>query len=260
MLLCDGKLMNKKIVVYTAIFGDYSGLIDQPKLKNVDYICYTDKKDLKSKRWQIVNVSQPIKNDNTRSNRYYKILPHKHLSEAYDISVYIDGNVLILKDFSDLITEKISGAKMSCFDHNQNKGDATNCIYKEYEAILEIARSSGNFKDNPEVMKKQVEGFKADGYPKNNGLITASILIRKHFDQEVIDLMEAWWHIVLNQSKRDQLSFNYVAWKLNFNSLALIDGDVREGNPWFYMISHRQKYGSKVRRLRMKRFLGFNKL
>lgn len=252
--------MNKKIVVYTAIFGKYSGLIEQPKLKNVDYICYTDRKDLKSKRWQMVYVPQPVKEDDTRSSRYYKILAHKHLSEAYDISVWIDGNVLILKDFSDLITEKLNSAKMAYFDHNQNKGDARNCVYKEYEAILEIARISGNFRDNPEVMKKQVEGIKAAGYPKNNGLISSSVLIRKHFDQEVIDLMEAWWHMVLNQSKRDQLSFDYVAWKLNFNSLALIDGDIRKGNPWFYTITHRQKFGSKVRRVRMKRFFGFNKL
>lgn len=253
-------LMKKKIVVYTAIFGNYSGLVEQPRLENVDYICYTDSKDLKSKNWQIVNVSPPIKDDNTRSNRYYKILPHKHLTEAYDISVYIDGNILILKDFSDLITEKMDNANMAYFDHNQTDGDARNCIYKEYEGILEFPISSGIFKDNPEIMKKQIEGFKAMSYPKDNGLIFAAILIRRHFNKEVIDLMEAWWHIVMNQSKRDQLSFNYVAWKLNFNSFSLIDGDLRKGNPWFYMISHRQNYKSKVRRSRWKHFLGFKNI
>jgi hypothetical protein len=252
--------MNKKIVVYTAIFGNYSGLVDQPKLKNVDYICYTDRKNLKSKRWQMVYVPQPVKEDDTRSSRYYKILAHKHLSEEYDTSVFIDGNVLILKDFSDLITEKLNRNKMAYFDHNQSKGDARNCIYKEYEGILELEDTLGIIKDSKGIMKKQVEGIKAAGYPKNNGLIASSVLIRKHFDQEVIDLMEAWWHMVLNQSKRDQLSFNYVAWKLNFKSLALIDGDVRKGNPWFYTITHRQKYGSKVRRVLMNRLLGFKKL
>ena len=252
--------MKKKIIVYTAIFGNYSGLVEQPKLENVDYICYTDSKDLKSKTWQIVNVSPPIKDDNTRSSRYYKILPHKHLNEAYDISVYIDGNILILKDFSDLITEKLDNANMACFDHNHTDGDARNCIYKEYEGILELNILSGIFKDNPEIMKKQIEGFKAMGYPKDNGLIASGILIRKHFNKEVIDLMEAWWHIVMNQSKRDQLSFNYVAWKLNFNSFSLIDRDLRKGNPWFYLISHRQNYKSKVRRLRWKHFLGFKNI
>ncbi|MEZ4793279.1 MAG: DUF616 domain-containing protein [Gelidibacter sp.] len=246
-----------KIVVYTALFGDYSGLVEQPKLKNVDYVCYTDRSDYVSKSWKIIKVPQPVPNDDTRSNRYYKILPHKHLDRTYDISIYIDGNILILKDFSDLINSVIKESKMACFDHAQNKADPRDCIYEEYEAIMDIANTKNVFKDDPEVMKLQMARFKEEGYPERNGLITAPILIRKHFDKDVIHLMEAWWHIVKSESKRDQLSFNYVAWKLNFKGLKLIDGDVRRGNPWFYTISHRQKYGFKVFKIKVARFFGF---
>ena len=42
--------------------------------------------------------------------------------------------------------------------------------------------------------------------------------------------MEDWWKIVSTQSKRDQLSFNYVAWKNNFVP-TIINGDLRRGNP-----------------------------
>ena len=44
--------------------------------------------------------------------------------------------------------------------------------------------------------------------------------------------MEDWWTEIKYGSKRDQLSFNYVAWKnsLNFNYM---DGDSRN-NEYFY--------------------------
>ncbi|QQY81875.1 DUF616 domain-containing protein [Tamlana sp. s12] len=246
--------MNDRIVVYTALFGDYSGLIDQPKIKNVDFICYTDQ-DIKAKNWKIIKVKQPVENDNTRSNRYFKILPHKHLSEKYKVSVYIDANIWVMKDINKLVEEKMKIAKMACFDHNQNAFGKRDCIYEEYQAILDFAKRNDSQKDDPEVMKKQMDRFRAEGYPEHNGLITAPVLIRKHFDKELITVMESWWQVVLNESKRDQLSFNYVAWKHNFTSFSLIDGDVREGNPWFYTIRHRDSYAFKIFKLKLKRFL-----
>ncbi|QCE40280.1 glycosyltransferase domain-containing protein [Psychroserpens sp. NJDZ02] len=251
--------MKKKIIVYTAIFGDYSALIEQPKLENVEYICYTDRTDYKSKSWKIVQVEKPVKDDNTRSNRYYKILPHKHLNKNCDISVYIDGNILILKDFSSLIEDKMSKAAMACFDHGQNAVDPRYCIYDEYDELMKIAEQLKQFKDIPEVMTKQIEQFKSEGYPENNGLITAPILIRKHFKSNVVELMENWWQIVKTQSKRDQLSFDYVKWKLNFEDLSLIDGDVREGNPWFYTMPHSLNYKSSIIKIKLKRFFSLKR-
>lgn len=247
-----------RIVVYTAVFGSYSGLIPQPKTKNIDYICYTDQ-DIKAKNWKVIKVKLPVENDNTRSNRYFKILPHKHIAENYKVSVYIDANVWTLKNINKLVEEKMQIAKMACFDHNQNAFGKRDCIYDEYQAILDFAKRNNEQKDDPEVMKKQMDRFKAEGYPENNGLITAPILIRKHFDVEVIALMETWWNVVLNESKRDQLSFNYAAWKNNFTSLSLIDGDVRTGNPWFYTIRHRKSYTSKILKIKFKKAFGFMK-
>lgn len=250
--------MKNKIAVYTAVFGDYSGLIPQAKYKNIDYICYTDQ-DIKAKNWKIIKVKPPVKNDNTRSNRYYKILPHKHLDKKYECSVYIDANIWVLKNIDKVVQEKMQMAKMACFDHNQNKADKRNCIYKEYQAILDYGLEKGFYKDDPLVMEKQMKRFKEEGYPEDNGLITAPILIRKHFDSEIIELMEAWWNVVLNESKRDQLSFNYAAWKLNFKDITYLDGDVRKGNPWFYTISHRKNYKFKMFKIKFKKAFGKNK-
>ena len=51
--------------------------------------------------------------------------------------------------------------------------------------------------------------------------------------------MESWWEEVKYNSKRDQLSFNYVAWlhNLKFN---YIEGDLRN-NEFFTHSSHTGK-------------------
>lgn len=252
-------MVKNNIVIYTALFGNYCGLIEQPKLKNIDFVCYTDRTDLVSKCWNIKVVKPPFKDDNTRNNRYYKIVPHLHLPNFYSISIYIDANFLILNDLNEVI-DKLKDNKLLCFDHNQTKTDKRDCIYAEYDAILEMVRKNGKFKDVPEVMKSQVDRFKVEGYPKHNGLLSAGVLIRKHQDAEIIKLMDAWWKIVKFESKRDQLSFNYVAWKLNFKAFKYLKGDIRSGNPWFYLITHRQKFAFKVWKVRMKRLLTFKKV
>ncbi|WP_066220659.1 glycosyltransferase domain-containing protein [Formosa haliotis] len=249
--------MSHRIIVYTAIFGKYGGLIPQRHVKGVDLVCFTDQ-NITSKHWTIKRVEAPIPNDNTRSNRYYKLLPHKCLSKAYDVSIYIDANIWVLKDIRPLVNEYLETAKMACFDHNQNFADKRDCIYDEYEAILIKGEKEGFFRDDPEVMKRQIDRFRKEGYPEHNGLITGSVLIRKHFDPEIIQVMESWWHMVLNSSKRDQLSFNYTAWKLGFTSFKYIPGDVRTGNSWFCTISHRKNYRFKMFKIKFKKFLRFD--
>jgi hypothetical protein len=242
--------MNSNIVVYTALFGNYSGLIEQPKLKNVDYICYTDQ-DITSKSWKIIKVKPPINNDNTRSNRYYKILPHKHLKN-YETSVYIDANFLIVGDFYSMILDKLKNNKLLCFDHNQTIIDKRNCIYEEYDALTKTAKIHGVYRDSIEVMKEQIDFIKSDGYPKQEGLISAGVLIRNHNDTKVIELMELWWSFVKNRSKRDQLSFNYCAWKLNFTSFEYFNGDIRSGNDWFHWIDHQLDFSKDLKKFKRK--------
>ncbi|AUS03985.1 glycosyltransferase domain-containing protein [Pseudotamlana carrageenivorans] len=250
--------MKGRIIVYTAIFGNYSGLIPQQNIEGVDLVCFTDQ-DISSRYWTIKKVKALVPNDNTRSNRYYKLLPHKCLSKTYDVSIYIDANIWILKDIRPLVEAQLKTAKMAFFDHNQNYADKRDCIYQEYQAILKKGKNTGEFKDDPEVMKFQIEKLKNEGYPENFGLISGCVLVRKHFDSEIIKLMEAWWDIVLNGSKRDQLSFNYVAWKLNFTNFNYISGDVRTGNPWFYLISHRKNYRFKMFKIKLKKHLKVGK-
>ncbi|WP_442795238.1 glycosyltransferase domain-containing protein [Pelobium manganitolerans] len=225
------------IVVYTAIFGDQVTLYPQKKYAGIDFICFSDRKH-SAAGWEVRVVPNLIEGDVIRNNRYYKILPHLHLKE-YDYSVYIDGNFLVLSSPISLVRQ-LTDVHMLAFDHAQTKKDPRDCIYEEYAAILKLYQEKAVLKDDLNVIKKQIEGYQLEKYPVKNGLIKGGVLIRKHHEPDVIKAMNAWWEFVLKQSKRDQLSFNYVAWKHNFK-FAYINGDIRRGNPWFYMVSKSDK-------------------
>lgn len=241
-----------KLVVYTAIMGEYDGLIPQPQYEGVDYVCFTDV-NLSSNTWKIIKVQKPIENDNTRSARFFKILAHRHLG-VYEKSIYIDGNFLLLQDPRPLVNNILSKSSLAFFDHNK-VDDARNCAFAEYEAILKIGKETGKFKDEPELMRKLIEYMRSEGFPEDSGLISSGVLIRNHNDREVVALMEDWWQLVKNFSKRDQLSFDFALWRNKFTNFALLEGDIRRGNPWFYFVGHHRKnYTRKLMKYKFKRW------
>ena len=122
-----------KVVVYTAIFGKYDGLIPQPEYTDVEYVCITDQ-EYKSKNWDVRKVTPQFGGDHTRNNRYYKIRPHLHFPD-YDVSIYIDGNFVLNRNPHDLLSN-LEGTNMLVFDHNQTTTDARDCVYKEYDALI----------------------------------------------------------------------------------------------------------------------------
>ncbi len=226
--------MNK--VIYTAIFGGYDDVVE-PTFKNDswDYICFTDT-DLKSDFWEVRKVL-PLYEDSTRNARKYKLLPHRYLAE-YDISLWMDGNFLIRDDVNELIDKYLSDKNFACHDHMNCRLDPRDCVYDEYNAIMNLGNSdpNKNYKDNPQVMYDQVKRYQDEGYPSHNGLIVSGILLRKHNEEEVKITMEEWWEEIKYGSKRDQLSFDYSVWKTNLK-YNYIEGDIRD-NKYFKLLSH----------------------
>ena len=239
-----------RFVIYTSIVGPYNGLLPQIQFPGVDFVCITDQ-DLKSKYWKIIQI--PPSKDPARDSRKAKILPHLYLAD-YEYSMYVDGNCLVLRNPIPLIEKALEKHPMAHFDH-QNSSDSRNCIYAEHQAILELYQKTGRLKDDLTLMEQQINRFKKEGFPENFGLIKGGVLIRSHLDPKLIQVMEQWWEIVQTGSKRDQLSFNYVAWKNQFESLYL-QGDVRN-NSYVYMLgAHRRSFRKKYLRYRFKKMLG----
>lgn len=221
-----------RVVVYTASIGGYDTL-NEPRIenKNVDLVCFTDR-DIKSDAWKIKKVL-PLYKDNTRTARKYKALPHRWFPE-YDVSVWIDGNKIITGDVLKYI-EWLGDCDVATFDHTKCF-DARNCIYDEALTIMEMGernykrtplRGIKNWKDNPTTISKQIARYRNEQYPENNGLAFTCVVVRKHNNPDVIAVMEEWWKEMKYGSRRDQLSFNYVLWKNNFNNYCYLPGDGR---------------------------------
>lgn len=194
---------NEKIVIYTALFGNYDDLLEPEYIDdNIDYICFTDNDKLTSKVWKIVYVDEAYECSN-RAAKIYKILPHRYFGK-YDWSIWVDATYKIHKDLRFLLNNFMGRENILFFPHNQR-----NCCYIESEVCINKRL------DDADVITKQMNRYRDEGYPKHNGLICGSCIIRKHNDPEIVRLMETWWNEILIGSRRDQLSFNYASWKCN---------------------------------------------
>ncbi len=228
--------MKNKVVIYTAIFGGCDDLLE-PKFipDNCDFVCFTDS-DFKSDIWDVRKVV-PYYEQPVRNSRHYKTKPHIYLSE-YEISIWMDGTFVVEKDINDMVDRYLSDVNMACFSHNNTALDPHNCIYASAEYILYLGNKNYNkntspdrsieksYKDNPELIKPQMEKYKKEGYPVDNGLVISGVLFRRHNEEDVIKVMEDWWTEIKYHSHICQLSLPYAFWKNDFK-WNWIDGDIR---------------------------------
>ena len=214
-------------IIYTSIFGEYDKVVEQNSV-GWSWKCFSE------------DNSISLYEDNNRNAKKFKVLPHRYLQD-YEYSVFIDGNMIVRGDLNELVDKYLSDANVAFFSHKNNPLDSRDCAYKEAETIFQLGeknvqitpeRGILNYKDNPNIIKQQMERYSMVGYPKDNGLITGMVILRRHNEKDCIKTMEDWWTEIKYNSKRDQLSFNYCAWKndLKFNYM---DGDSRD-NEYFY--------------------------
>lgn len=174
------------MILYTAITSNYDQLheFDTPFRK----ICFTDQL-ITSKTWEIkvIDVEPKI-------FRKIKIMPSLFLPE-HEKSVWIDGHL----QPQDLSLFERSGFWLM-------KHPVRNCIYQEAQECIALR------KDNPATINAQMMRYRTEGYPADNGLNATGVLIR---DNNVINnaFNWMWWNEVKYGSVRDQLSFNYCAWR-----------------------------------------------
>ena len=212
--------MNKRIVIYTAISGDYDVLRDPSVITpGFDYICFSDRYSGNKGCWNIRKIPDNDL-DSVRKAKEMKVLPHRFVSD-YDYSVWVDGSIDIIGNVRDLL-EEYGFPPFLCFNH-----PSRNNAYEEGTACLIQA------KDRTEVIRAQLVGYKSEGYPADNGLIDGCVLMRDHNNPHVMKVMEDWWNEIISKSRRDQLSFNYVAWKNKFSYVTIKDQNTRGESLYF---------------------------
>jgi len=204
-----------KIIIYTAIFGDFDKL-ESPLVveKGIKYLYFTDKK-FNSDIWKVIIVKRKFK-DPRKENRKYKILSHETLKNYdYDISIYIDGNITIKKKINGLVEDWLGNNNITVIKHPWR-----DCVYKE--AMFCIKHKNPQSKE----LREQIEYYKKENYPNNNGLVWNGFMVRRN-NEIIKKLNEEWWKQLNKFSLRDQVSFPYV-----MNKLGLGYSLINEGFPW----------------------------
>lgn len=216
-------------VVYTAITGGYDNLKLNQGAKDVDYVAFLENPEVsKIGVWEVRDINKYLpkeyrKLDNNRRAKWFKLHPHKLFGKEYKYSIWIDGNVETQKDLGEL-TESIK--RWGVFKHFQR-----DCILEEMYICAKLRL------DDPFLMKKQISNYINNyGYPIHNGLVENGVIIRNHNDRRVKALCSRWWQEILMWSKRDQLSFVFVAWNSHLR-YELMDGTVYK-NDWFKVYTH----------------------
>jgi glycosyltransferase involved in cell wall biosynthesis len=214
-----------RVVVYTAIHGGRDELRDARPFPGVDYVCFTDDKELRSRTWKIV-VAEGGPDDPRMRAKTSKILPHRYFPD-HEYSLWVDGTHVPAVDPRYLCLKYLQTHDIALFRH-----PIRSCIYDEMDACLRQNRG------NAEDIRRQRERYLHEGYPRHNGLATCTVILRRHHAGHVVEAMEEWWQEINRFSVRDQLSFNYVAHRRGLH-YAAIPGHIYR-NHYFRFAPHQR--------------------
>jgi GT2 family glycosyltransferase len=192
---------NRKIVLFTAIFGDYDTLLLPEQIHpDVDYICFTDRPRNDYGVWTM--RAAPFHHpDATRVARYVKLHPHD-LFPGHDVAVWLDANIILRGDVYKYIDSvRTSNGNLGLVSHPERE-----CFYEEAEACKRLG------KDTSAVIDTQVEHYRSHGLPINEPLFETGFMIIDLKGEELLNTFRCWWQQIERFSRRDQLG---LAWAIH---------------------------------------------
>ena len=198
------KRSRKHAVVYTAITARLDSLKPPRALWRdaADFVAFLDYPNPDCD-WAVQPAHAQYV-DPCRNAKVHKVLSHQYFDD-YEYSIWVDGAISLVSndDLALLLEHWLADHDIALFRHRTRQ-----CIYQEAEAC--IAQN----KDDPVIIRAQVAHYRQLGYPEDAGLNECMVLIRRH-TPAIRRLNEMWFAEITRHSRRDQLSFNYVARQLD---------------------------------------------
>ena len=195
-----------KIIVYTAICGGKDKLRD-------DILVFSEFSKFKD----------PVYNA-----KIYKIMPHKFID--CDISIWVDGNILLNVPPEQLVEECLGDADIALFKHPHRESIHWEMKWIEYQFR--------NSPDSPIIKdcREQFEHYKSIGFPRKTGVYNCGFMIRRH-NKLTEQFNEKWWVEITRWSARDQLSFPVILREFPELKVNGIVGDIRN-HPYLKYTPH----------------------
>jgi hypothetical protein len=214
----------RNTAVYTALFGGYDRLLEQPPHDDVDFVCFTDDPDLRSRTWEIRVVDAAERG--TRAARKLKTRPDELLPD-HEWTIWVDARVSIRSaEFVPTLLATAAPSGMALMTHRQR-----DCLYDE---AAEVYRKG--FDQRPELFD-QIRRYRQAGFPRHRGLFSTMVVARRTDDPQVQALDRRWWEEIDRGSVRDQVSLPFVAWQMGF-APGVVDLDPYENE--LYVLHHHQ--------------------
>lgn len=233
----------------TANAGGYDPVIAHEILDpDIDYLYVTDTEMPNHGFWQV----QPLvskKGGEIMAARRVKTSAPQHL-KGYKYGIWIDANVLIrgsLRPYIDMATQN-PDVPIFGIPHPKRS-----CIYEEAKAVVDHGKA------DEEKVKAQMNRYAAEGFPKKHGLIETNFLLFNLTHPLTAKIFELWASELENQTHRDQLSLNYVLWKLKAKWLPLMtEGHSLRDCPGFAYFGHGRNSGYRPPLLSQSKFIAMN--
>jgi hypothetical protein len=189
------------VAIYTALFGGYDRLLEQPDIDGVDFVAFTDSPDTESQTWEI----RPLVDSRTprRRARWVKTSPHLLLPD-HEWTIWVDARMSIRSPaLVETMIEAARPSGIAAMAHYQR-----DCIYEE---AREVYRKGF---DRDPALARQVRRYRESGYPAHRGLVSTGCLARSR-SAAIVTLDEAWSREIDLGSERDQISLPFLLWSLD---------------------------------------------
>lgn len=207
---------SQSITVYTALYGDYESLVEQPiaASSSARFVCFTDNRDMKSDTWEVRYLAPPIPGDSVRSARKVKILGYQQLNAG--TSIWIDNRVILKSRPEELVDAFLADAPVAMPTHDHRAS-----VFEEFREVAAAGL------DVPWRVREQLHNIRSQA-PKvlDQPPLWTAILLRRD-TPAVAAAMQLWWDHVALFSRRDQLSVNFAihATGLRVRSIHIPNGE-----------------------------------
>jgi hypothetical protein len=200
-----------KLIIYTALFADESLPLSEVgnffpfehDKGNVEYIAFTNRKDLTSGFWDVRYV-QLTESSPRVDARFYKLNSHIVLPE-HDYSIWMDSQCYFVYQPEAIVDMYLDKQNSDIAIHHHSD---INSLASESVAQAWVYKN-----DNPSIVMNQVIRYGEEGFPMlRYDHYSTGILLRRN-NKNVQRFNSLWWSEVFNYSLRDQLSVPYVVWK-----------------------------------------------
>ena len=190
----------EKPVVYTCVTNGYSDISSPPSalVGSFEFLLLSPEY-VECEGWKSIKMNAPTIYSSRRVAKLPKIQPWNFFQA--EVSVWLDANMKInVKEFIETYESFIkSDASFGLCAHNKRT--------TLDEEFIDVTK---RLKDDPELIKRQQIFYEKTIETRKIRLFHGGLLMRKHSDPEITQLMSCWQSHIDQHSVRDQLSLSFL--------------------------------------------------